>query len=245
MSRRVVVMALALGCTPELEPIRWQPIDIDALREAIANPTGTVDEAGADQVAAAIVQRHEPYRVLANYLHEVFIDDEAGTADPVRVLPQALEGTSVYVLVACPGPVGSTRSPFSHGSMRIDSPTLDAEMISSLDFGGQLRLSFTACEIEDLVFAGVARAYHGSDPAELGVVPQLTVARRDQADAVYRLLEPVLWDAPDRFSALFELSSGETLALDWYATHPELRLRGNNGALVCEIVGAELECVPP
>ena len=56
------LLAFVLGCTPELEPIHWDAIDIDALREAIANPTGTVDEASVEQVADAIVQRSGAYR---------------------------------------------------------------------------------------------------------------------------------------------------------------------------------------
>jgi len=64
-------------------------------------------------------------------------------------------------------------------------------------------------------------------------------------DRAYELREPVLWSAGDRVSALFELSSGETLALDWHLTTTELRLRGRNGELVCTIAGGSLECALP
>jgi len=48
-----------------------------------------------------------------------------------------------------------------------------------------------------------------------------------------------------RFSALFEPTAGETLALDCYAVDGELRLRGNNGELICAMVDGAFECVPP
>ena len=245
MRRLCATLVLALGCTPELEPIRWQPIDIDALRQAIAEPTGFVDEASANEVAAAIVQRNEPYRVLAEYLHGVFMGAEAGEVGPPWLVPQALAGTSVYVMVACPGPLDDFAEPFAHGSMRIDSPTLDAEVISTFAVRGQLRLSFTACEIDEYVFEGTARAFHDSDPHELGLTPELDVAWLAQPDQPYTLREPVLLDAAGRVSALFELSSGETLALDWYVTQVELHLRGRNGELLCTIVDSSLDCVPP
>ncbi len=247
MTRRrgLIGLALMLGCTPELEPIHWDAVDIEALREAIANPTGIVDEASADEVGAAVVQRNEPYRVLSDYLHGVFVGDMSGDEGPVWVLPQALDGTSVYLIVACPGPLGADAPPFSRGSVRVDSPTLDAEVVSTFAVQGQLRLSFTACEIADYTFDGVAPAFHTAEPLALGFVPTLDFFRADQPDAVFELHEPVLWDASDRISVLFELDSGETLTLDWLAAQVELRLRGRNGELICTIAGSSLECVPP
>lgn len=240
------LFALALGCTPELEPIRWDGIDVAGLRQAIASPTGIVDEASADEVAAAIVQRQEPYRVLSDYLHQVFESDVEDAAGPTWVIPQALDGTSVYVLVACPGPLGDEAPPFSQGSMRIDSPTLSADLISTFAIRGQLLLSFSNCMIDDYSFNGVAPAFHDSELRELGVVPQLEVVRDGGGEPSYALREPILVDAAaERVSALFELDSGDTLALDWSPTQLALRLRGRDGALVCTIVGELLECVPP
>jgi hypothetical protein len=241
------LLALALGCTPELEPIHWEAIDVAALRQAIAQPTGTVDEANAQAVGGAIVQRNEPYRVLADYLHTVFVGAESGDRQrqPPWVAPQALAGTSVYLLVACPGPLGDFEQPFTHGSMRVDSPTLDGDVLSTIGVRGQLRLSFAACELGEYMFEGAARAFVDTDPSELGLVPELAVARLDQLDAAYQLREPVLWDAADRVSALFELSSGETLVLDWYVAQLGLRLRGRNGELICTVVDDSLDCMPP
>jgi hypothetical protein len=79
------------------------------------------------------------YRAIAGYLHAVFIGAESGAAGPPWVVPQALHGTSVYVLVACPGPLDADWDPFTHGSMRVDSPTLDADVISTFAIRGQLR----------------------------------------------------------------------------------------------------------
>jgi hypothetical protein len=227
------LLGLLLGCTPELEPIRWDSIDVEALRDAIAHPTDTVDEASANEVAAAIVSSHEARRVLADYLHSVFTNSES----PPRVVPQALSGTSAYVLVACPGPLDSEPAPFTHGSMRIDAPILDVEVLSSLEIPGQLRTSFTACEIADYVFEGVARVFHGRDPYELALLPELEFGADE-------LREPMLATV-ERVSALFELSSGETLVLDWYATQVELHLRGRNGEMLCTIEGGSFHCVPP
>jgi hypothetical protein len=247
MSRRCVLLllGLVLGCTPELEPIRWEQVDVDALREAIANPTGLVDERNTDEVAGTIVQREAPYRVLSSYLQAVFAGAQPDRAAPVWVVPQALDGTSVYVLVACPGPRDAEAAPFRYGSMRIDSPTLDDDVISTLGIRGQLRLSFAACEVDDFTFEGIAPAFHDSDPQEFGFVPNLEVMRSDAPGSIYQLREPIFWGAADRISALFELSSGETLVLDWYAGGSALRLRGRNGELNCAVADQSLECVPP
>jgi hypothetical protein len=236
---------LALGCTPELEPIRWEAIDVEALREAIAQPTGDVDEATSNEVGAAIVQRHEAQRVLAEYLHSVFVGAESGDQQPPHVAPQALDGTSVYLLVACPGPLGDYEQPFAHGSMRVDSPTLDAEVLSTLFVRGQLRSSFSDCRIDEYVFDGVARIFIDTEPSELGFVPELEVVRLRTPDEPYELREAMLWDAAGRVSALFELRSGKTLVLDWHVHEPELRLRGRNGELLCAVVGGSLKCDPP
>lgn len=246
MTMRLPVFALILGCTPELEPIRWDAIDVAELRDAIANPTGTVDEASADEVAAAIVERHEPYRVLADYLHQVFADDDADADDPVWVIPQALDGTSVYVIVACPGPLGGDAPAFSQGSMRIDSPTLSADLIATFAIRGQLQLSFRNCVIADYSFNGVAPGFHDGERRDIGVVPRLEVVDELSGESVSELREPILIDAASgRVSALFELSSSDTLTLEWSATELALRLRGRNGALICTILGELLDCVPP
>jgi hypothetical protein len=244
MSRAFWLLGLALGCTPELQPVRWQPIDIEALRDAIAHPTGIVDEASANEVAAAIVASHEARRVLAEFLHLVFVDSELRAGAPPWVESQALAGTSVYVLVACPGPLAGDAAPFTHGSMRVDAPILDVDVISTLAIPGQLHASLVGCEIADYVFEGVARAFHDSEPGELAMVPELRSWSMRWPDEVHELREPML-ATHERVSALFELSSGETLVLDWYATQIELHLRGRNGEMICTIVGGSLDCVPP
>lgn len=239
-------LVVALGCTPELEPIHWEAIDMDALREAIARPTADVDEANSNEVGAAIVQHHEAQRVLAEYLHTVFLGAESGDRQPPYVAPQALDGTSVYLLVSCPGPLSDAhQQPFAHGSMRVDSPTLDAEVLSTLFVRGQLRSSFEDCRIGEHVFDGVARVFIDTEPIELGFVPELEVVRLRTPNEPYQLREPMLWDAADRVSALFDLRSGETLVLDWSVDEPGLRLRGRNGELICSRVGGSLDCNPP
>lgn len=239
------LFVLVLGCTPELEPIHWEAIDVEALHDAIERPTGAVDEATSNEVGQTIVQRHEAQRVLAEYLHTVFVGAKPGERQPPHVVPQALDGTSVYLLVSCPGPLGGDHQPFAHGSMRVDSPTLDAEVLSTLFVRGQLRSSFESCRIGEHVFDGVARLFIDTEPIELGFVPQLEVVRLRTSDEPYELSESMLWDAAGRVSALFELRSGATLVLDWSMHDPKLRLRGRNGELSCALVGASFKCNPP
>lgn len=245
----LALAAMLFGCRPQLEPIRWQPLDIEALREAVAHPTGFVDEAAANEVAYAVVAGHESYRALSGFLHQVFAEPEPGASGdtgPVWVVPQALSGTSVYLLVACPGPDLDPGQPFAHGSLRIDSPSLDADVVATWAIEGQVRLGFDGCRIGDLVFDGSGPFYHASEPFELGFAPTLEVVDLAAPELPpIEIAEPLLWDPLDQVSAVFELESGETLVLDWRATDLELLLRGVNGALTCTIVDAELVCEPP
>jgi hypothetical protein len=240
---RVGVPALLLllaGCSPQLEPIRWQGVDIDALREAIANPTGVVDETSANEVADEIVISADAYQAVSSYLHDVFLTEPGEHLAPAWVLPQALDGTSIYLLVACPG--DGDAPPFSAGSIRIDSPTLTAEVVSTFDVRGQLLLSFEGCEIGPATFDGSSRVYRDLELGEFAVEPDIDVAFEDQTITLDR---PILWDVGGEVHVLYELDSGDTLVLEWASAELELRLRGVNGSLVCTAGLDELECMAP
>ncbi len=241
----LLVTILVLACTPELEPIHWPALDIEGLREAIANPTGVVDEASTNEIADEIVNDGRARQLLSEFIHEVFVEAQDSDAGPIWVAPRALAGTSVYVLVACPGPELVDEDGFAHGFMRVDSPILDAELISTFEIRGQLLLSFSACQIGDLVFEGSARAHHDLEAREVAFDPDIEHVELGRDGHTGELDEPVLWTGTDWISALFELESHDTLVLEWRPKTTELRLRGRTGALVCEVVDDELSCVPP
>jgi hypothetical protein len=240
--RAASILAVALlACTPELEPIRWQGFDADELREAFASPTGVVDEDSANEVAEAIVELEQPYRVLEAYLRLVFAAAEGGDGAAAIRVPRAVEGTNVYLLIACPGPAGS--EPFEHGRVRIDSDRLTLAALEQLTIEGQVLLTFEACEIDGWVFEGGGPGHYFAETAELLATPTLT-AERLADGALFEVVEPIFYGS-DQASALFTLGSGETLTLDWFTDVDELRLRGRNGALLCTTAGGELSCAPP
>ncbi|GEM_PF-6700871 len=243
---------LALGglaCVPELEPIRWEAIDIEALRDAVASPTGIVDEQSTQEIADSLVRDNDAYQVLAQYIRAVF----SATASPDGpgprwLIPQALGGTSIYALVACPGTeLDGGEFSFANGFMQIDSPTLTAELVSSFEVSGDLLLSFVGCRIGELVFDGGAPAHYVSDPIEIGVIPRDLRYELLGSDEPYTIEQPLLWSESDQLSLLFTLDSGETLALDWQGDGDELdaELRGANGSLICSLLESGLSCVPP
>ena len=132
----VLGAALALACAPDVEPIRWDELDIDALREQLDNPTGEVTQASADEVAAEIVRNRAAYLAISDYLDRVFLEPEAGRLEPLEPLDvgaQQAEGTSVFALFACPGEdPAATDVGFAHGTMRVDSPRLTRELVEAL-----------------------------------------------------------------------------------------------------------------
>lgn len=244
-----LTLVSGLACTPDLAPIEWDAVDIEALRNAIANPTGIVDEASSKEVADSIVEGSEAYRLLAAFIHAVFVADEGTSPDAsvVWVVPQALGGTSVYALVACPGDSLDGEASFANGFLRVDSPTITADLISTFAIEGSILLGFSACQIGDYVFDGGGPAYHGTAPVELAFVPTqgLRSTRGEDQTLVLSLDEPVMWELGGAVSLLFTLSSGATLALDLDPLSAELQLRGVNGALTCEITPDGLVCTTP
>ncbi|PRQ05439.1 hypothetical protein ENSA5_02600 [Enhygromyxa salina] len=241
----LVLFALVSGlaCLPDPAPIQWAPVDIEALREQLANPSGEVSEATTDEVAARFVRRREAHRAIGNYIHGVFAGEGEG-ASARFVTPRALSGTSVYALVACPGPdLRAADVGFAYGAIRLDSPTLTEELIASRSFGGDLLLSFSGCQIAGFTFDGSAPAHFDDDRLELAV--DLNIDYRNEAAGIERSLSEPLLVGLAWTKILFTLESGDTLTIEWAPLELSLELVGANGSLTCEVVGAGLDCEPP
>lgn len=240
-------LALALACIacpaclPQPAPVEWDALDTEALREQIANPTGEVTDATIDEVTAIVVADLPAYRTITSFLLLGLIQPFSADAAPAWVFPQALNGTSVYALLACPGEdVNAQDVGFAYGWMRVDSPTLTQALIESRSLGGDLQLSFEACRIGEYTFNGPAPAHFDEDRPDLGVGMQISYTA--QLAAREGVLDQSLLIDDDGAHVVFTLASGQTLTLEWSPLTLTLELLGTNGALVCEVIDDALEC---
>ncbi len=230
------LLLMLASCSPQLEPIRWEGQDVEALREAIAEPTGVVDRASIRELAGNVARSADAYWSIARHLREVFLTAPSERSEPAWVIAQARGGTSVYLLVACPG--DGDAPPFSAGSFRVDSPTLSAELVSTFEVRGELLLSFEDCQVGRSTFDGSAWVDRELD--ELAVVPELTV---NFDEHVIELDRAFLWDTRGELQLLYELDSGETIIVEWSRPDRALRLRGANGSRGCRITADDrLNC---
>lgn len=255
MNRRCSAALLAgligSACLPNLEPITWELLDVEALRDAIAHPDGLVTATTANEMAHEIIANREVDVTLSTYFDNVFIESAPSEPEPAAPpTPAHASGTSLYALVACPGALlDASDVGFTHGTMRVDSGSIHGKLDDPRQIVDDMQLSFESCEIGRYVIDGVARAHHDPERAQILIAPALEVF--DQVSgATGRLTLPMIFDWSDPvmgvgalISVLITLESGKTLVLEIEGT--ELRLRGSNGALVCTIMLGNLGCVPP
>jgi hypothetical protein len=240
-------LALALlgcvGCLPDPEPIRWDPVDMDGLRDGLANPTAAVTEQSVAEAADQVIAARPAYVVLASFIAATFLT-ETGDANGNWLIPRALEGTSVYALLACPGQDPHAIGSFVHGYIRLDSPSLTQELIESRSFGGDLQLRFVDCVVGQFSFAGAIPAHLDQERFELGLGIDEAEYRDLLTGETGQLGTPTLLEV-DRSKQLLTLASGETLTLIWQPFALTLELLGSNGSLVCEVIDDAFVCAPP
>lgn len=256
MNRDIVVLGLigCVGCLPNPEPVHWEAFDVDALRDALANPTAAVTEATITEAAANVAAGQAAFRELGTFIADTFLSlagDASGhgvipQAIPQAhwVIPQALDGTSVYAMLACPGEDPGAIGLFEHGYMRLDSPTLTQELIESRSFGGDLQLEFFDCEIGQFSYVGAVPAHFDVERLEVGLNPE-NVRYRDLVKGEDGMLSSRSLIGLEQTQQLLTLESGGTLSLISQPFILTLQLVGTNGTLVCVIIDDEFVCTPP
>lgn len=241
----LVVLALSgcLGCLPDPEPVHWDALDMDALRDALANPTAEVTKATTAEAAARVVSGQAAFREFSRFILGRFLP-LPGDAGGDWVIPQALDGTSVYAMLACPGEDPTAIGHFEHGYMRLDSPTLTQALIESRSFGGDLQLGFRNCRIGQFVYEGAIPAHLDAERVEIGLNPE-NVRYRDLVKGEEGTLSSPSLIGLLQTQQLLTLGSGRTLTLISQPFILTLQLVGTNGTLVCEILDREFVCTPP
>jgi hypothetical protein len=151
-----LVGALAACGAPDPQHQSWKSADVPALQEALDSPTGTFEtedfEAFISELAGVLGPLLDT-QALLDEVNRVASDladapdggtDDAGPLRP-NTSPPNERGTRFYLLLSCPGPNGDDVS-FGHGSVRIDTPTLQDLSTAPLGEAGDFLLSYDACE---------------------------------------------------------------------------------------------------
>lgn len=247
---RVVALIGCVGCLPDPEPVHWDAVDMDALRDALANPTAAVTEATTAEASANVASGQAAYRELGTFIADTFLSlagDASGNGVIPHahwVIPQALDGTSVYAMLACPGEDPDAIGHFEHGYMRLDSSTLTHELIESRSFGGDLQLEFFDCQIGQFSYVGAVPGHFDVERLEVGLNPE-KVTYRDLVKGEDGMLSSRSLIGLEQTQQLLILGSGGTLSLISQPFILTLQLVGTNGILVCVIIDDEFVCTPP
>lgn len=153
----------AVACAPEVDVPQWEPLDVEALRAAVENPTARfADDPEFDALSEALTGPSTAASVDAATagLREVLDQGDPPAMDepPGNDGDSSLgSGTSVFLKVACGGPdPNAIDRTFQFGHIRVDSPGLTREVIENLRVEGDLLLSFVQCSALGLTYDGVA-----------------------------------------------------------------------------------------
>jgi hypothetical protein len=161
----LLAVCLSPGCTPGFSPISWDDLDYEEMTEKLNNPTGSVDINSMGQVsnellAVSAATNSFDSRVQAA-LSALGEEPERTEGALVGTKHGALEGTNVFVKIACPGAdLADPSSDFSDGYIRLDSPTLTEESISA----GGILVTFHECVAGEVYLNGECAAYYSTDP---------------------------------------------------------------------------------
>lgn len=252
--KRVPLLCLALpglalpglGCEPQLEPIRWQPLDVEALRREFSSPTGELTEANLNEVESVLNEQSGSVETLGTFVADRLVAENGKLTGP-WVMPRSLTGTSVYALLACPGSeLDPGEVDFAHGHIRLDSPTLTPEVVEALEFRGDLLLTFVECELNQLVVGGEARAH--LDASRALVVPELRVTPLAPSLSGREAVPPVIIEHPlalgeSTVEVLLALSSGDTVVVEFADESTEAS--GVDGEVPCTNDEGEFNCPAP
>ncbi|MEM6988873.1 MAG: hypothetical protein AAF721_00200 [Myxococcota bacterium] len=228
----------AVACRPDVELIEWEPLDVDAVRFAVDNPTARfADDPEFDALRQALTGPSTAADVDAatSGLRD-FLDqgtppemDESNEGDE----PPAGSGTSVFLKVACAGPdPNAPDRTFEFGQIRVDSPRLTREVIENLSLEGDLLLSFVRCSVDGVTYDGVApSSYLAGDAPQLATSLVLEVL--DEAEGTTEPFEREALFEPMRSRFVQPSAGGGTYTQELDAAAGTASLRAVDGVLQC------------
>ena len=238
----------AVACRPRVDIPEWEPLDVEALRFTIENPTARF----ADDPDFAELRDGLTRPSTAAEL-------DAATAELRDVLdqgaPPAMDGpsngddgkpgsgTSVFLKVACPGPdLDDPDRTFRFGHIRVDSPRLTRDVIENLSFEGDLLLSFVGCSSDGVTYDGTGpSSYLAGDTPQLATSLSLEVF--DEAAGTTESFNRDAIFEPMRSRFVQPSDGGGTYTLELDASSGTTTLLAADGALQC--MTATGECTGP
>lgn len=243
----VVVACAAVTCFPDPKPVSWEPLDLDALKDDLANPTGEVNEDTSKEVAEGLIANEEALREVLRFIELIYSlsqDDQGGLT---AVVPRGLDGTNIFMRIACPGSdVANPDTSFEEGELRLDSPGFTDEFLETFEVVGDVHMDFTKCRIGPFEYEGSAPAHYDTAATEAAIDLRLDfVDQRTDGEGSFHY--PLFTSLDDGVQMLYTLESGETLVLEWVDDFAMVDLRGRNGLFLCtfDVDAVDLICAPP
>jgi hypothetical protein len=237
----------------------------------MANPTGEVTNETVLEVAKKYSDNAEAILLIGRILDRMFPTgieqaiemSDGGTplapGDPPGVLVDAplgaelaaaegidLEGTSVFVKLACWGPeVLEPDLSFKQGYIRVDSPGLSEEVVNSLETTGDFLLTFGLCVFPTGTIIGKNPAFYEKDGETLlGTVGFELNSTVYNDGKVTDFLDERVVIRNGVFSILYRLDDATgTLRVDASVDYATFVITGKNGAFACTAATGEPECV--
>lgn len=228
----------AVACNPGVEVPQWEPLDVEALRSVVENPTARfADDPEFDTLREALTGPSTAASVDAATagLREVLDQGEPPEMDePSNGGGGSLgSGTSVFLKIACGGPdPDDVDRTFEFGYIRVDSPALTREVIENLSVEGDLLLSFVQCSSAGLTYDGVApSSYLAGDTSQLATSLSLEVFNEDAGTTESFVRDAIFESMRSRF--VQPSAGGGTYTLELDAMSGTSTLRAADGELQC------------
>jgi len=232
----LLTLCLSTGCTPGFSPISWDDLNYDEMTEKLNNPTGMVDVDNMSQVSNEVLAVTAATYSFNDTINVALasLGGESGRREGglVGTKHGALEGTNIFVKVACPGTdLNDPSYDFSNGYVRLDSPTLSEESITS---GGVL-VSFHDCVVGDVYLDGECAAYYSTDPFTFAMDLNLHLT---YGDLDLNTSAQVMYDDLI-FRAAVSLNNETTVTVeaDLAAAVGSFTVSGANGTFSCTLNG--------
>ncbi len=245
-----VVFWSVAGCTGGFEPVSWEPVDAEGIRDSFELPTGIV---GPETLEAAIGYA-ETLGLFIGAVNHGLTPAETESSNGVvngelAVIEGALvTGTNAYLKISCPGE--DSENPvvdFSHGHIRLDSSSLTAvqegRALPQWDLNGHGLLNFVSCDLNAVVFSGVSPFFVDTDNASLVIQMAMSATTGDVSSTVDIAL--IMENGGIAFS--FPDALGDNVSVSYLETGEGLvfSVKGTNGAYSCLVAGGGVECSDP
>lgn len=200
----LVVVALGACGAPDPQQQSWKSADVPALLEALDSPTGTFEGEGFDafvddleSVLGPLLDTQALFDELARVTSDLADVPDGGTDDagPLRpnTAPPHERGTRFFLLLSCPGPDGDDVD-FGHGSVRIDTPTLQDLSTEALPESSDFLLSYDDCEGRGFEVNGSSPGYY--DVSRDALLLDYTATYEDRATGLkLEYHGPLLYEA--------------------------------------------------